>query len=40
MSNLVWGQVITMPTNMALHFVYKSTVKNIGAVRNFEVMSD
>jgi len=40
MWNLVWTQIITMPTLSVWNDVYKSTITNMMAERNFEVMSD
>jgi hypothetical protein len=40
MWNLLWRQIITIPTNSVRNIVYKSTIKNMTTMRNFEVMSD
>jgi hypothetical protein len=37
---MVYGDIITIPTNSVPYTVYKSTSTNMATVRNFEVMSD
>jgi len=38
--NLVWKQIITVPTDYLWNVGYESTVTNMETVRNFEVMTD
>jgi hypothetical protein len=37
--NIVWRQIITVPTNALWYIVHKSTITNLATERNFEVMS-
>lgn len=38
--NLIWRQVITIPTNCMWNLAYKSVITNMAIVRIFEVRSD